>query len=62
MNMTLIGGALFAVAAVMFFLGVPHHDQQSRITSRWGLAVAYPYLVMCLGLAGFALVLRGLLP
>jgi hypothetical protein len=62
MLMILIGVVTLVVTVVLFRWGVPKDGQPSRVPNKWGLGTMFPIALMCLGLSGLVLVLKGIFP
>jgi hypothetical protein len=61
MLMILIGAVLLALTVALFVWGVPRDGQPSRVPNKWGLATAFPIALMCLGVFGLVVLLKGFL-
>jgi hypothetical protein len=62
MLLLLSGVVLLVITVMLFRWGVPRSGQPSPVTTRWGLATAFPMLVMTTGVIGFVLMLKGFFP
>jgi hypothetical protein len=50
------------VTVALFQWGIPKEGQPSRVPNKWGLGTMFPIALMCLGLSGLVMVLKGIFP
>jgi hypothetical protein len=54
------GTVLLVITVFLFRWGVPKAGNASPVPTKWGLATAFPILLMSTGIIGLLLVLKGI--
>jgi hypothetical protein len=62
MLLTTAGIGLLLITVALFYWGVPKNGQPSRVPDKWGLGLIFPILLLCTGIFGIILLLKGLYP
>jgi len=62
MLLILSGLVLLIITFYLFRWGIPKAGHPSPVPTKWGLATAFPMLLMSTGIIGLLLVLKGFFP
>ena len=57
--MTTTGIVMLCVTVALYIWGVPRPDEESRVPQRWGMRTLFPSFIICLGVTGFLLLVKG---
>ncbi|MBM3527653.1 MAG: hypothetical protein FJX62_06145 [Alphaproteobacteria bacterium] len=64
MNVFIVGAGIGLITATVagYLWGVPKEGEASRVPNKWGLAVAFPNLLMAGAIVGIVLTIKGFYP
>jgi hypothetical protein len=58
----IIGIALLVVTVLLFRWGTPKGEKPSPVPNKWGMGTMFPIALLCLGMAGVILLVKGIYP